>query len=110
MADDNTNESSGFTLVELLIVIVILGILSAVVVFAVRSIASDATSSGCLADSRILQVGAESYFALHATQTIPTAGGPDGYEQTLVNAGIIKATSIYWNVTPTGALVNVSPC
>ncbi|HRB04796.1 MAG TPA: prepilin-type N-terminal cleavage/methylation domain-containing protein, partial [Ilumatobacteraceae bacterium] len=53
----------GFTLVELLIVIVILGILATVTVCAVRGITTQGKESACAADKKTLEVAAESYMA-----------------------------------------------
>lgn len=53
----------GFTLVELLIVIVILGILATVTVFAVRGITNKGQESACNADKKTIEVAAESYMA-----------------------------------------------
>ena len=53
----------GFTLVELLIVIVILGILATVTVFAVRGITDKGQTSACNTDKATLQTATESYFA-----------------------------------------------
>lgn len=62
----NTNlvkKDKGFTLVELLIVIVILGILATVTVFAVRGITNNGKESACAADKKVLETAAESYMA-----------------------------------------------
>jgi len=61
-------EAEGFTLVELLVVIVILGILAAVVVFAVGGIGDKGETSACKADRSALETAEEAYFAE------PTAG------------------------------------
>ena len=53
----------GFTLVELLIVIVILGILATVTVFAVRGITDQGKQSTCDSDRKTLEVAVEAYFA-----------------------------------------------
>lgn len=53
----------GFTLVELLIVIVILGILATVTVFAVRGITDQGKQSTCDSDKKTLEVAVEAYFA-----------------------------------------------
>ena len=53
----------GFTLVELLIVIVILGILATVTVFAVRGITNQGKESACAADKKTIEVAAEAYMA-----------------------------------------------
>lgn len=53
----------GFTLVELLVVIVILGILAAVVVFAVGGIKDKGQNSACKIDTRTLSTAEEAYFS-----------------------------------------------
>ena len=53
----------GFTLVELLIVIVILGVLSTVAVFAVRGITDKGNTAACQADYKTLETGIEAYIA-----------------------------------------------
>lgn len=60
-------QDKGFTLVELLIVIVILGILATVTVFAVRGITDQGQTSACNADEKTLQVAAEAYQAQNGT-------------------------------------------
>lgn len=56
-----TGDEAGFTLVELLVVIAILGILSAIVVFAVGGIKDKGQSSACKIDKRTLQTAEEAY-------------------------------------------------
>ena len=53
----------GFTLVELLIVIVILGILATVVVFAVQGITDDSRQNSCDVGQRTVQTAVEAYYA-----------------------------------------------
>jgi general secretion pathway protein G len=53
----------GFTLVELLVVIVILGILAAIVVFAVGGITDKGTTASCKADKSSLETAEEAAFA-----------------------------------------------
>jgi len=53
----------GFTLVEILIVIVILGILTAIVAFAVGNMTSNAKSTGCAAEQTTLSTALEEYKA-----------------------------------------------
>jgi prepilin-type N-terminal cleavage/methylation domain-containing protein len=54
---------SGFTLVELLIVIVILGILTAVVVFSVGGLRNSGSVAACRAQQKTTQVGLEAFNA-----------------------------------------------
>ena len=53
----------GFTLVELLVVIVILGILAAVVVFAVGGITNKGKSSACQIEVRSVNTAIQAYYA-----------------------------------------------
>ena len=53
----------GFTLVEMLIVITILGILSGMVAFSVRAITDRGRDSSCRTDSRTLEQAEEAYRA-----------------------------------------------
>jgi prepilin-type N-terminal cleavage/methylation domain-containing protein len=57
----------GFTLVELLIVIVILGVLSTVTVFAVNGIASRGETASTSADEQTVVRAQEAYFALYSS-------------------------------------------
>jgi prepilin-type N-terminal cleavage/methylation domain-containing protein len=67
------NQDKGFTLVELLIVIVILGILATVTVFAVRGITDKGQENACDVEARTLDTAIEAYYA--ANQTDPTVVG-----------------------------------
>jgi prepilin-type N-terminal cleavage/methylation domain-containing protein len=83
------NGEAGFTLVELLIVIVILGILSAIVVFAVGGITDKGTDASCKTDASVLQAAEEAYFAA-------TTAGNGTYtadQQDLIDAGFIHEAS-----------------
>lgn len=55
----------GFTLVELLVVIAILGILAAVVVFAVGGIKDKGQNQACAIDARTLRTAEEAYATQH---------------------------------------------
>ena len=66
----------GFTLVELLLVIVILGILAGIVVFAVGNMTGNAKTTGCNAEKTTISDALESYKA--NTGTYPTAAAAGG--------------------------------
>jgi prepilin-type N-terminal cleavage/methylation domain-containing protein len=106
-------QDEGFTLIEVLIVIVILGVLSTVVVAAVGGARSDAEESSCSSDAYTLATAAEAFFAQRAATVIPDADGtPDGYEQTLVAEQFLRTHSILHDLDERGRLVQVaaSPC
>lgn len=65
--ESSSKHDKGFTLVELLIVIVILGILATVTVFAVRGITDKGTESACESDKVTLQTATEAYFAQYGS-------------------------------------------
>ena len=69
---EETKQDKGFTLVELLIVIVILGILATVTVFAVRGITDQGKSSTCKADKKTLETAVEAWYAQNGTTSNPT--------------------------------------
>ena len=56
----------GFTLVELLIVIVILGILAAIVVLAIGGLAGKSKTAACNAESKTIQTAEDAYYASSA--------------------------------------------
>jgi prepilin-type N-terminal cleavage/methylation domain-containing protein len=64
------NQDKGFTLVELLIVIVILGILATVTVFAVRGITDKGQENACAVEARTLDTAIEAFYAQN--QSDPT--------------------------------------
>ncbi len=101
----------GFSLIELLVVILILGILAAVVVFAVGGISDQGEENACQAGARTLAVAVESYFARHGSSDIPATGtDTERYERTLVEDGLIRSTSEYWDVAAEGYLLSIQPC
>ena len=61
------NQDKGFTLVELLIVIVILGILATVTVFAVRGITTQGQENACDVEARTLDTAIEAFYATNQT-------------------------------------------
>ena len=67
----DNKQDKGFTLVELLIVIVILGILATVTVLAVSGITDQAKENTCTADGATLQTAYESAY-VQQSATVPT--------------------------------------
>ncbi len=62
-ATEARRTAPGFTLVEVLIVIVILGILAGIVAFAVGNMTSNAKDTGCSAEKTTLSTALEEYKA-----------------------------------------------
>ena len=83
-------KNKGFTLVELLIVIVILGILATVTVFAVTGITNKGKTSACQSDAKTLQTAEEAYSA--------NTGNYTAVQSDLVNAGLMHAASTKFTI------------
>ena len=96
-ADKNVIER-GFTLVEMLIVIVILGILAGIVVFAVGNLTSSAKTNACATEKSTIVTADEAYKAQNGSYA---ADMP-----TLVAAGSLKSTPADYTVDSSG---NVTP-
>ena len=90
IAVEEKKQDKGFTLVELLIVIVILGILATVTVFAVRGITDQGKKSTCDSDKKTLEVAVEAYYA---------KWNVDPTEAQLVSGGFIKSQSPNFDVS-----------
>ena len=91
-----TKQDKGFTLVELLIVIVILGILATVTVFAVTGITNKGKTSACQADAKTLQTAEEAYSA--------NTGNYTNDQTVLVSAGLLHAPSSNFTILPVAAV------
>ena len=72
-------QDKGFTLVELLIVIVILGILATVTVFAVRGITDTGQENACSIEARTLDSAIEAYYAQTGSEPTGVSDLVPGY-------------------------------
>ena len=72
----------GFTLVELLIVIVILGILAAVTVYAVRGITDKSQENSCATEQRAIETATEAYYADNGADAAAMSDLVPGYLRT----------------------------
>ena len=99
----------GYTLIELLLVIVVLAVLATVVVAAVGGFTADAEDSACKADTHNLAVAAESFFAQRATSMI-RADDHDATSRTFerLHSRTLPATpSTHYDLDATGHLLAV---
>jgi prepilin-type N-terminal cleavage/methylation domain-containing protein len=96
-------QDKGFTLVELLIVIVILGILATVTVFAVRGITDKGKTSACSADKKTLEVAVETYYAKFGS----AAGAPSTSD--LVTAGFLVDNATPKYTVTNGVIASADP-
>lgn len=90
--DDSRRGGDGFTLIELMIVMVVLGILAGIVVFRVGPFADDARASTCATDIRTLLTANAAYMVRHGTDA-PTVDAlvAGGYLESMPRSGVTFA-------------------
>jgi prepilin-type N-terminal cleavage/methylation domain-containing protein len=101
-------KDKGFTLVELLIVIVILGILATVTVFAVRGITDKGETARCDSDKKTVEVAVETWYA--KDNRVDTDGNGEPSEAELVASAILREESVNYNVGANGTVTGVGAC
>jgi general secretion pathway protein G len=80
-------EDSGFTMLELLIVIVVLGVLAATVIFDLGSTVSNAAVSSCNSDAKTVQIAVQAFHSNSKNTADPdsypnaSTGSPSGNSQ-----------------------------
>jgi general secretion pathway protein G len=82
MESTTQKQDKGFTLVELLIVIVILGILATVTVFAVRGITDKGQENSCDVEKRSIETAFEAYYAAEGSDAADISALVPGYLKT----------------------------
>lgn len=100
----NCDHQEGFTLVELLVVIVILGILAAIVVFAVTGVTGNGQKSACQTDARTVEAAEEAAFA--QSQSTGTASYTN--MAGLTSGGFLHQSSTLWSISLTSNSAGVN--
>ncbi len=90
MARPTRSRDGGFTLVELLVVIIVLGVLATITVLAVRGIVDQGEETSQAADQHVLVTAEEAHMARFNTYAD---------EDTLVTAGLLTAASTQHDIT-----------
>ncbi len=90
--EDKNLVQKGFTLVELLVVIVILGILAAVVVFAVGGITNSSKTSSCKIEVRTINTATQAFYANGGSVAYP-AGPVASLVGQLVTAKLLSGST-----------------
>jgi prepilin-type N-terminal cleavage/methylation domain-containing protein len=95
----NQREDHGFTLVEILIAIVLVGILSAVVVVGISNLTSKGSSSACAASSDSARAGAVVYYTANAAYptTLTQMTTSTGSGSTAIPAALTLPSSVTLN-------------
>ncbi len=93
--------NDGFTLVEMLIVVMILAILATLAALGVASYRTSANAAACETQKATIYTGAQAYLLTLNTPTIPGAD-PAAYLATLVTAGYLSDFPSPTDVTFTG--------
>jgi general secretion pathway protein G len=94
----------GFTLLELLAVVVVLGLLAMVAVIAASAVRDNSVASACAADRRAVETAVEVFYATQGSSTLPT----DDPMEALVDAGFLRSPSGLHSVETDGELIKIS--
>jgi prepilin-type N-terminal cleavage/methylation domain-containing protein len=95
----------GFTLTELLITIIILGVLAGIVVFAVGAFTGQGHNAACVTDRKNVELAVEAYYAKLAAYPNSGTNNSDTNIATLVLGGYLKEAPLktYYTITLTDA-------
>lgn len=107
----SNNQNDGFTIVELLIVIVVIGILAAITVVAYNGMQQRARDSIRASDAKNIVKALESYKTLNGRYPLPTpTGGSGAFEQSTDTPGTFLEFLLgdYFSVVPVDPINNAS--
>ena len=73
----------------------------------------DSEATACESEQHAVGTAVEAWFAKNPGSTVPPTGvGPDRFEQTLVEAGLMRTPSSFLDMSDDGSLIRAagSPC
>jgi general secretion pathway protein G len=95
-------QQDGFTLIEVLVVISILGVLAGIVVFSVSGISDRGQTNACKTDKTTVQTAQQAYFAKNNAYASMAQ---------LVSGGFLaSASTLHTTDSTNGSVAGVSPC
>lgn len=95
----------GYSLIEVFMVMVILGILAAAVMLVISGLSTEAAETGCSADRHVLEVAVGAHEADTQQRTIaPSGTDHDRYERALVEGGFLRSVSTMHDLDANGVV------
>ena len=104
---DGVREDKGFTLIEILIAIVLVGILSAVAVVGISNLVSKGSTSACQASSDSAKAASTVYFATNNAYPTTLSSMVTGGQLTLPSGVSTNAAVSVSPANPTGAAIGM---
>jgi prepilin-type N-terminal cleavage/methylation domain-containing protein len=105
---DTTHQSThhrGFTFIEVIVVVAILGIISLVVVFSVGGTTDRSEAAACTAEARTLIESADAYMTAERVDVLPAMGtSANRYELALIDAGHLDQVSTKYDLHEDGTV------
>lgn len=101
-------KKSGFTLVEILIVVIILGILAAIVIPQFTEASNDARESALVSDLQTVRSQVELYKVQHL-ERLPGASGTNSFDAAVFNTQLTSRTNSSGTAMPTGGALSDYP-
>ncbi len=96
----------GFTLIEMLVVVMILGVLGTVVVMSLGGLSTEAADTGCHADRHQLETAVEAFVAQTGVHQVAATGiDHDRFERSLVEDGFLRSPSTSHDLDDQGVVI-----